>query len=185
MGRYSRYFTIEGANSRSHQNGTSPLLVLHGLVAGQIISVLIDSGCELEAVLSNPCAERLGLVRTPSSLSAERWDGSLSSLEVVGHPIALDLGGQLTCELKPYCAQSLPYDLILGKEWLRMLNSRINWKNDTLLVFDPVSQKVVRLAAQDAEKHIPPHVITATQLKRRARKESLFMSCKSTISEYQ
>ena len=170
VGRYSRYFTIEGASSRSHQNGTSPLLVLHGLVAGQIISVLIDSGCELEAVLSNPCAERLGLVRTPSSLSAERWDGSLSSLEVVGHPIALDLGGQLTCELKPYCAQSLPYDLILGKEWLRMWNPRINWKNETLLVFDPVSQKVVRLAAQDAEKHIPPHVITATQLKRRARK---------------
>ena len=108
VGRYSRYFTIEGASSRSHQNGTSPLLVLHGLVAGQIISVLIDSGCELEAVLSNPCAERLGLVRTPSSLSAERWDGSLSSLEVVGHPIALDLGGQLTCELKPYRDQSLP-----------------------------------------------------------------------------
>jgi hypothetical protein len=101
VGRYSRYTTIEGANCRSRQNGTLPLLVLHGLVAGQIISVFIDSGCELEAVLSNPCAERLGLVRTPSCFGEERWDGSLSSLEVVGHLIALDLGGQLTCELKP------------------------------------------------------------------------------------
>jgi Reverse transcriptase (RNA-dependent DNA polymerase) len=43
-------------------------------------------------------------------------------------------------------------------------------ENDTLLVFDPASQKVVRLAAQDAEKHIPTQVITAIQLKRRARK---------------
>jgi hypothetical protein len=170
VGRYSRYATIEGANYRSRQNGTSPLLVLHGLVAGQIISVFIDSGCELEAVLSNPCAERLGLVRTPSCLGEERWDGSLSSIEVVGHLIALDLGGQLTCELKPYCVISLPYDLILGKEWIRMWNPRINWKNDTLLVFDPASQKVVRLAAQDAQKHISTQVITATQLKRRARK---------------
>jgi hypothetical protein len=178
VGRYSRYATIEGANSRTHQNDTSPLLVLHGLVAGQIISVLIDSGCGLETVLSNPCAERLGFMRTPSCLRAECWDGSLSLLEVVGHPIALDLGGQLTCELKPNCAKSFPYDLILGKEGLRMWNPRINWKNDTLLVFDPASQKVVRLAAQDAEKHTPTQVITATQLKRRLVKEFQFMSCK-------
>jgi hypothetical protein len=133
--------------------------------AGQIISVLIDSGFELETRV-----ERLGVVRTPSSLSAESWDGSTSLLEVVTHPIALDLGGQLTCELKPYCPQSFPYDLILGKERLRMWNPRINWKNDTLLVFDPVSQKVVRLAAQDAEKYTTTQVITATQIKRRARK---------------
>jgi hypothetical protein len=88
----------------------------------------------------------------------------------VGHPIALDLGGPLTFELKPYCAHSFPYDLILVKEWLRKWNTRINWKNDALLVFDPASLKVVCLAAQDAEKNTPPQVITATQLKRRARK---------------
>jgi hypothetical protein len=51
-----------------------------------------------------------------------------------------------------------------------MWNPRINSKNDTLLVFDPASQKVVRLAAQDAQKYTPTQVITATQLKRRARK---------------
>jgi hypothetical protein len=43
-------------------------------------------------------------------------------------------------------------------------------KNDTLFVFDPASQKVVRLATKDAEKHTPTQVITATQLKRRAPK---------------
>jgi hypothetical protein len=39
-----------------------------------------------------------------------------------------------------------------------------------LLVFDPASQKVVRLAAQDAERVMPPQLITAKQLKRSARK---------------
>jgi hypothetical protein len=36
-------------------------------------------------------------------------------------------------------------------------------------VFDPASQKVVRLTAQDAEKHNPQQVITATHLRRHAR----------------
>jgi hypothetical protein len=39
-------------------------------------------------------------------------------------------------------------------------------------VFDPASLKVVRLAAQDAEKHTPPQVITATHIQRRQNDES-------------
>jgi hypothetical protein len=113
------------------------------------VTALIDSGCDVECVLSTPCAERLGLARNPSSCKAERWDGSLSPLEVVTQPLTLNLSGRLDCKgLKPYIAESLPFDLILGLEWLRKYNPRINWKGDTLLIYNSSQGRCVRLSAQ-------------------------------------
>jgi GNAT superfamily N-acetyltransferase len=117
--------------------------------------------------MRSPCVERLGLAHNPASLQAERWDGSLSPLNVVEQPLTLRLGGQLDCELRPHCAETLPYDLILGKPWLRKWNPHINWQTDTLMLFNKESKKTIRLAAEDVEKASPPpFVITAKQLKR-------------------
>jgi hypothetical protein len=157
----------------SHRKGGASLLTVRGSVDGQIVSVLIDSRCQLESIMSIPCVERLGLVHNPAPLKAERWDGSLSPLEVVEQPLTLRLGGQLDCGLRPHCAQTLPYDLILGKPWLRKWNPHINWRTDTLLVYDNIPKLKVRLAAEHVEKTSPPpFVITAKQMKRYAKRSS-------------
>jgi hypothetical protein len=90
---------------------------VNGLINWSLVIALIDSGCEVECVLSIQCADRVGIAHRPSPLGAERWDGSLTDLKVATQPVTLNLGGQLDVkELIPYCAQSLPFDRILGLE---------------------------------------------------------------------
>jgi hypothetical protein len=170
LGTHSRYFKVCSTGSISPTH-TPSLFTVNGVVGGHLVTALIDSGCDVECVLSTPCAERLGLVRNPSSFKAERWDGSLSPLEVVTQPLTLNLGGQLDSKgQKPYIAESLPFDLILGLEWLRKYNPRINWKSDTLLIYDSSKRRCVRLSAQKSSMSTPNYVITPKQLKRSARK---------------
>jgi hypothetical protein len=69
----------------------------------------------------------------------------------------------------PYCAQSHPFNLILGLEWLRKWNPRINWKSSTLIVRDHEQNCIVCLSGQKSPKQ-PNYVITSKQLKRDARK---------------
>jgi hypothetical protein len=90
------------------------------------VAALIDSGCTVERVLSGYCTEKIVLVRITPSFKAERRDGSISPLEVVTQPLILNLGGQLDGKgLKPYIAESPPFDLILVIEWLRKYNPGI------------------------------------------------------------
>jgi hypothetical protein len=117
-----------GSSSPRH---THSLFTVNGVVGGHLVTALIDSGYDVECVLSTLCAERLGIARNPSSFKAEQWDGSISHLEVVTQPLTLNLGGQLDCKgFKPCIVESLPFDLILGLEWLRKYNPRINWKSE-------------------------------------------------------
>jgi hypothetical protein len=110
---------------------------VNGLINGNLVTALIDSGCEVECVLGIQCADRVGIAHRPSTLRAEMWDGSLTDLEVATQPVTLNLGGQLDVkDLMPDCAQYLPLDLILGIEWLRKWNRLINWKSNTLIVLD-------------------------------------------------
>jgi Aspartyl protease len=148
LGTHSRYSDVCSTGTPSLRH-TPSLFTVNGVIGGHLVTALIDSGCDVECVLSTPCAERLGLARNPSPFKAERWDGSLSPLEVVTQPLTFNLGGQLDCKgLKPYIAESLPFDLILGLEWLRKYNPRINWKSDTLLFYDSSKRRCVRLSAQ-------------------------------------
>jgi hypothetical protein len=96
IGTFSEY-QPQKRTRLSNRKGGASLLTVRGSVDGQIVSVLIDSGCQLESIMSIPCVERLCLVHNPAPLRAERWDGSLSPLEVVEQPLALRLGGQLDC----------------------------------------------------------------------------------------
>jgi transposase InsO family protein len=170
LGTHSKYSNVRAEGPMS-SSSTPSLFTVNGVIGGHLVTALIDSGCDVECVLSIHCAERLGLARSPSLLKAERWDGSLSPLEVVKQPLTLNLGGQLDCEgLTPYCAESLPFDLILGLEWLRKYNPRINWKSDTLLVYDNSQRRCVHISAQKSSMHVPNYVITPKQLKRSARK---------------
>jgi hypothetical protein len=90
---------------------------------------------------------------------------------VATQPLTLNLGGQLDVkEFMPYCAQSLSFDLILGIEWLRKWNLRINWKSNPLIVRDHEQNCNVCLSTQNSSKQLPNYVLTSKQLKRDAIK---------------
>jgi hypothetical protein len=80
---FSKYQPRERKRS-SHRKGGASFLTVRGSVNGQLFVVLIDSGCQLESVLSSPCVERLGLAHNSASLQTERWD--MSPLNVVEQP---------------------------------------------------------------------------------------------------
>jgi predicted aspartyl protease len=166
LGTNSRYSKL---SRRSREK--SSLYTVNGLINWNLVTALIDSGCEVECVLSIQCADRVGIAHRPSTLRAERWDGSLTDLEVAKQPVTLNLVGQLDVkEVMNYCAQSLPFDLILGLEWLRKWNPRINWKSDTLIFRDHERKCDVCLSTQNSSKQIPNYLITSKQLKLDARK---------------
>jgi hypothetical protein len=67
---------------------------VNGFINGNLVTALIDLVWEVECVLSIQCADRLGIGHRPSTLRAERWDGSLTDREVETQPV-LNLGGKL------------------------------------------------------------------------------------------
>jgi hypothetical protein len=78
-----------------HSQGKYSLFTVNMLINGSISAAFLDSGCELECVLGIQFADRVEIVHRPSTLRAERWDGSLTDLEVATQLVTLNLGGQL------------------------------------------------------------------------------------------
>jgi hypothetical protein len=144
---------------------------VNGVIRGHLVTALIDSGRTLERVFNVYCTEKLVLVRITSSFKADRWDDSISPLEVVTQPLILNLGGHLEGKgLKPYVAESPPFDLILGIEWLRKYNPGIKRKSDTLPTFDGSRRRFVCLLAQSLSINTPNYVLPPKQLKLSAQK---------------
>jgi hypothetical protein len=78
---------------------------VNGLINGNLVTALIDSVCEIEHVLGIQFSDRVGIGHLPSTLRAERWEGSLTDLEVATKPVTLKLGGKLYVnESMSYCA---------------------------------------------------------------------------------
>jgi hypothetical protein len=75
--------------------GKSSLVTVTGLINGNLVAALIDSGCEVECVLSIKCAYRVGIAHRNSTLRAGRWEGSLTDLKKATQTLTLNLGGQL------------------------------------------------------------------------------------------
>jgi hypothetical protein len=97
LGTHFRYSDTcsTGTSSPIH---TPSLFTVNDVVGDHLVTALIDSGCDVECLLSTPCAERLGIVRSPSSFKVERWGGSLCPLQMVTQQVTLNLGGQLDCK---------------------------------------------------------------------------------------
>jgi hypothetical protein len=70
--------------------GKYSLFTVNGLINGNLVTAMIDSGCEVECILSIQCADRVGIAHRPSTLRAERWDGSLTDLDVATQPVTLN-----------------------------------------------------------------------------------------------
>jgi hypothetical protein len=150
---------------------TSSLLTVNVMIRGHLVTALIESGCTVERVFSVYCTEKLVLVLITSFFKAERWDGSISPLEVVTQPLILNLSGQLDGKgVKPYIAEYPPFDLIIGIDWLRKYNPGIKWKSDTLPIFDGSRRRSVRFFAQSSSTISPNYVILPKQLKISAQK---------------
>jgi hypothetical protein len=66
LGTHSRYSDVCSTGTPSPRH-TPSLFTVNGVVGGHLVTALIDSGCDVECVLSTSCAERLGLARNPSS----------------------------------------------------------------------------------------------------------------------
>jgi gag-polyprotein putative aspartyl protease len=78
---------------------------------------LVDCGCEA-TIISNPCADKLGVKRNPVGNQAEHWDGTLTSLEEVDAPLTMEIGDNVRHEIQQYISHAVAYDLILGIDWL-------------------------------------------------------------------
>jgi hypothetical protein len=61
-------------------HGKNYLFTVNGLINGNLVTALIDSGCEVEGALSITCTYQVGIADRPSNMRSERWDGSLTDL---------------------------------------------------------------------------------------------------------
>ncbi len=81
----------------------------------------MDSGCE-EIVISKEFAQKIYLKGEKTNLKAELWDGTLVKMNSSSENLELFIG-QAKFEILPYIVDWIFHDLILGKNWLTIVNS--------------------------------------------------------------
>jgi predicted aspartyl protease len=112
--------------SRRHLLGAEIRLNDHRLVA------LIDSGCEVELVLSRNLADKLRIPHTPLSREVSLPDGTRMAAARTS-TVSLDVAGSQR-ELTAVVVDMVAFDCILGLPWLDVANPVVNWKTRRLLL---------------------------------------------------
>jgi hypothetical protein len=87
------------------------------------------------------CADKLGVKRNPVGNQAEHRDGTLTSLEGVTNPLAMELGDNERHEMQPYISHAVAKNLILRIVWLYRNNPHINWQRNRLISDDTSTRR--------------------------------------------
>ena len=140
-----------------------------GIPSTLLCRTMVDSGCE-EVCISKEFANKLGVPKESTGMSAELWDKTIVPMERCTEDITLNIRGA-RFNIRPFIVDLIAYDVILGQSWLHEFNPLINWAlNRMLLKFDG---KLITLNAEDFKHANSSRIqtLTSKQFAKSVRKQ--------------
>jgi hypothetical protein len=141
---------------------------------GNPVRALIDSGAS-HVFMSASYAQR---AHVPTVTERKKTftvtlgdDRSFSAPVTKTHPISLQFSPEYAPARRYYVLDNLPYDIILGKPWLRATNPLINWETHDVHIRDPLTHTwhtFVADASESVHRESPVHIthVSAQQFTR-------------------
>jgi hypothetical protein len=128
---------------------------------GNILRALVDCGSSHDFLKAS--AAKLAQVSTHTdrtkSMTVTLGDNRLFETPVVKtDPIALQFSDAYAPTRRYHVLENLPYDVVLGKPWLRSVNPLINWETHEIHLRDPLSKKWHLFSADASSEHRDPPV---------------------------
>ena len=119
---------------------------------------MVDLGCQ-EICISNEFANKLGVPKESTDMSAELWDKTLVPMERCTEDIILNIRGA-KFNIKPFIVDLIACDVIFEQSCLHELNPLINWALNRMLL--KLDGRIITLNAEDCKHGNSSRIQTPT-----------------------